>query len=63
MIDATFHQCFTNTLGNSAVSLTFHDHRIYGAADIIDGGISRERNQAGVNVDLNLGDVASIREG
>ena len=63
VIDAAFHQGFAETLGNAAMRLALHDHRIYGPADVIDGGVARERDLPGFSIDLDLGDVAAIRKG
>ena len=45
------------------MDLAVHDHRIDRAADIIDGGITDQFDDAGLGVDLDLADMAAIGEG
>jgi hypothetical protein len=42
------------------VGLAVHDHRVDGAADVVDRRVADDLDHAGLRIDLNLADVAAI---
>src|SRR5581483_5219352 len=57
IVDAAFEQRLTDALRESAVHLSFDDHRIHDAAEIVDGGETHDARLPGLPVDLDLADV------
>ena len=55
-------QRLADALGDAAVGLAVQNQRIDGAADIVDRGVARDLDVAGVGVDLDLADRAAERE-
>ena len=55
-----FKQCLANPLRDAAGQLTLDDHRIQCPADILRHDVVFQGHNAGLRVDLNLGDVAAI---
>src|SRR4051812_42808399 len=51
-----------DAMGNAAMDLAMHDHRIDGTANIIDGRIARDFYDTGVRIHLDLADMAAIGE-
>ena len=52
-----------DALDDAAMDLAVDDHRIDRAADVIDGGIADQFDDAGLGVDFDLADMAAIGEG
>ena len=44
------------------MGLAVHDQRIDAAADVVDRGVARELDDAGVGIDLDLADRAAVRK-
>ncbi len=59
VINRAFVQCLTDALNDPAMQLPFDDHRIDDGADVIDGGVSLERDDPGVGIDFHLGDMTA----
>ncbi len=57
------HQSLADALHHTAVHLAFDDHRIDQCAEIVDAGIFHDLDKAGLRIDLDFGDVATIRIG
>ena len=61
--DRMLHQRLTDALGNAAVQLPFDDHRIEDPAGVMHHDIGQQLGRTGFRIDLNLTDMATIREG
>ncbi len=57
-----FEQRLSDALRNTAVHLTFDDHRIDDRAEVIDRGPRLDLRLAGLRVDLEFADMATRRE-
>ena len=51
-----------DALGDAAMALPVHDQRVDAAPDIVDRGIARDLDGAGLGIDLDLADRAAVRE-
>ena len=51
-----------HALRDAAMGLAVHDQRIDAAADVVDRGVARDRDVAGVGIDLDLADRAAVRK-
>ena len=52
----------TNALRDAAVGLPVHDQRVDAASDVIDPGIARDLNRAGLRIDLDLAYGTAVRK-
>ena len=57
-----FEQQLPDTLGDAADDLSFEQQRVHHKADIVDDIVAAEFDDARVGVDLQLADMAAIRE-
>ncbi len=57
------HHCLAEPLHDRAVGLAFDDHAVEHVAAVIDRRIGDELELAGGRIDLDLGNVATVREG
>ena len=60
VVEAVLDQRLPDPLRDAAVGLAVDDHRVDGAADVVDGGVAHDRDHAGVGIDLDLADVAAV---
>ena len=58
LVVAVLEQCLADTLGNAAMGLAVHDHRVDGALDIVDRRIADDLDRTGLGIDL---DFAALR--
>src|SRR5262249_29495848 len=56
-------ESLANALDDPAVDLALEQERVDGAAEIVDDSVALDCDDAGIGVDLDLDDVASVREG
>src|SRR5947209_8688627 len=54
-------QRLSNALGNTAVNLPSHQHRIHGNADVIDRGVAHHTADTGLRIDFDLADMSAVR--
>ena len=59
---AVLEQCLADTLGNAAMGLAVHDHRVDGAPDIVDRRIADDLDRTGLGIDLDLADLGTVRK-
>src|SRR4051794_24699936 len=59
---AVLPQRLADALGDPTVGLAVQNEWIDGSADIVDRSIAHELDMAGIGIDLDLGDVRSVRE-
>ena len=55
-------QRLADALHDAAVHLALQHHRIDDAAEVVDHGVALDRDGAGIGIDLDLDDVAAVRE-
>src|SRR4029077_3676111 len=55
-----FHQRLADALRDAAMDLAIAEQFVDDLADIVDGGVTRERDQAGLRIDLDFAKVAAI---
>ena len=55
---AVLEQRLTDALGDAAMGLAVHDHRVDRAADIVDRGVADDLDRTGLGIDL---DFAALR--
>ena len=55
-------QRLADALGDAAMHLALHQHRVEDLADIVHRGVARDLDRAGLGIDLDLGDVAAVGE-
>src|SRR6266480_1150896 len=53
-------ESLANALYDPAMNLALEQERVDGAAEIVDDRIALDRDDAGVGIDLDLGDVAAV---
>ena len=58
-----FHEGLPDALRDTAVQLAGDQQRIDDGAEIIDAGVAHDLHDAGLGIDLDLGDVATVGEG
>jgi hypothetical protein len=56
-------QRLADALSHAAVHLALGQHRIYQSAEVVDRRVAVESDVSRLGVDLDLGDVAAVREG
>ena len=56
-------ESLANALYDPAMNLALEQERVDGAPEIVDDGIALDYDAASIGVDLDLGDVAAVREG
>src|SRR3984885_15225 len=62
VIGAKLPQRLADALCNPAVGLAVHHHRIDGAADVVDRGVTRKLKRAGLRIDLDLANMRPARK-
>ncbi len=62
VVDAVFEQRLADALCEPAVHLTFDDHRVDHFAEVVDRDEIDDVDDAGLGVDLDLGDVRAGRK-
>ena len=55
------HQDLADALRHAAVDLAVQQHRVEHRADIVDHGVARDLHRAGLAIDLDFADMASVR--
>ena len=63
VVDRAFEQRLADALRDAAMHLALDDHRIDHGAEVVDRGPIHDLGLAGVDIDLDLADVAAGREG
>src|SRR6516165_1415982 len=63
VISHPFKNCIADAVGDPAMNLAFHDHRIDAAASVLHGDITQELHATGLDVDFDLDGMAGIRIG
>ena len=56
----SLHQHLADALDKAAMQLAFHQQRIDDGAEIVDRGVFHHLDDAGLRIDLDLGDMAAI---
>ena len=56
------HQHLTHALRDAAADLTLEQQRVHDRADIVDDAVAQDLDLAGLRVDLELADMAAVRE-
>ena len=56
------HQHLAHTLRDAAADLAFEQERVHHRADIVDHAVAQDLDFAGLLVDLELADMAAVRE-
>ena len=49
-------------MGDTAMYLTMHDHRVHRAPDVIYRGVTCDRHRTRIRIDLDFADMAAIGE-
>ena len=62
VVDDMLPQRLADALRDAAVDLAVHDQRVDRAAEIVDRAVAHDLDYAGLGIDLDLADVAAIRE-
>ncbi len=57
VVDGAFQQRLADTLGDAAVHLAFHDHRVDEIAEVVDGHPALDARRAGGGIHLQLAHV------
>ena len=63
VVEALLQKRLADALRHAAMGLAVDDHRVDRAADIVDGGVAHDLDGAEFRVDLDLADMAAVREG
>src|SRR5207245_6357599 len=50
-----------DALGDTAMHLAGHQHRVHGDADVVDRGVAHHPRDAGFGIDLDLADMRTVR--
>ena len=62
VINAVFAHRLAEAVRDAAMDLAMDDHRVDGAANIVDGAVAYDLDDTGIGVDLDLTDMAAIRK-
>ena len=63
VVHLVLHQRLAHALHRAALDLAEHDHRVEDAAEIVHHVVAVELDLAGLRIDLDLADVAAVRDG
>ena len=62
VIDGVLQQRLADALHDAAMQLAVDQHRIDDGAEVVDRGVLHDLDVAGVGIDLDLADVAAVRD-
>ena len=63
VVDDLLHQGLADALDDAAMDLALDDHRVDHRAEVVDGQVAVEPDDAGLGIDLDLGDMGADRPG